>query len=62
MSIVGMHFPMLDWRGRVSLIIVGKVCVDGHNIDVLILLHPKGFLHVVAPSEVGRLVHVQPNT
>lgn len=60
--IVGMHFSVSEWRGRTSLVIVGEVCVDGHNIDVLILLHPKGLLHVVAPSEVGWLVHVQPNT
>lgn len=56
-----MHFLVTQSHAAVSLIVMLEISVDGHYIQVLILLHSEWFLEVFSTFEVGGLIHVQPN-
>ena len=59
--------PIIRMRLSVSqlilrLSVVREVNVDGHLVDTLYLLNAVWLCRCLIPSEVGRFVHVEPDT
>jgi hypothetical protein len=60
MPIVGVNLLMKE--GSLRCGVVRQISIDGHPIDVIVLLDQIFFVTEASSSEVCRLVHVDPNT
>ena len=60
MTVVSVNFSVI--KAIIEVGVVRQVNIDGHCVDTLSLLNSEGLLRVLSSSEVGWLVHVNPDT